>query len=346
MNDFVPLREVARFIWFIKQNYRANQNIVQTIPIIALCRERAGISSFSPRPEGALKLLEEMGMVKQIGTKLVLNSQCVELVESAESPLYLNEEQKEIIYEVLLSHKEIGQRIRNLFEKCKLTDEGFSAISADTIRIADAQTKWVTNLLQELDILFWDSSRFYLNKNKLKFLDSTMLRIVDMDEPTLEEILLFQKKMARMAEDFIVEWEKHRLESQGDSHLVKLVRRVSSENVNLGYDVISVDGGKNEDEDRFIEVKSSCRTSISFYWTSNEINSARKFGRNYWLYFVPKANSLPLKKPCICIIRNPINYLGKKLKYTEKSLHVWYEPPIMQSKSVLDLGEDWCGISV
>jgi len=346
MNDYVPLREVARFIWFLKHTKSSNLDIVRTTHIIDLCYERSGISSFSPRPDEALRFLEKIGIINKIGTNLKLSQQCIELVRSAENPLNLNEEQKEIIYAVLLSHKKIGQIIRNLFAACSLSKDGFPFISSDTIRTASERIKWVMYLLQELDVLSWDGYRFYLNKSKLRYVDSSMLKIIALDESTLEDILLFQKEVARAAEDFVVEWEKHRLEFQGDESLIKLVRRVSSENVNMGYDIVSVDGGKEGDTDRFIEVKSSCGTRVSFYWSSNEIDCARKLGKNYWLYFVPRANLLPLKKPCVHIIRDPISCLGKTLKYTEKILHVWYDSSTIRSTSVLDLGEDWCGISV
>jgi len=343
MNKFVPLREVARLIWFLKQKTSRELNIVRTMHIVDMCREKAGISSFSPNPERALEFLEEIAMVKQMGPKLMLDSHCIELVKSAESPLYINEEQKEIIYEALLSHKVLGQRIKDLFAKCNLTEEGFTAISNDTVRILDDNAKFLIRILQEIDVLYWDGYRFYLDKKRLRFLDSRMLRVVALDESTLDKILLFQKKFARAAENFIVEWEKHRLIFQGDEHLTKFVRRVSSENVNLGYDIASVEGGKSGDMDRFIEVKASCGTNISFYWTSNEMDCARKLGENYWIYFVPRAHMLPVKMPKVHIIRNPISCIGKTLKFTEKSLKVWYEPFKMDLKKILDLGDGWCG---
>lgn len=344
MNNFVPLREVARFIWFLKQKTSGNLKIIRTMHIIDMCREKAGISSFSPNPEGALKFLEEIEMIKQTGPNLRLSPQCIELVKSAESPLYINEEQKEIIYVALLSHKEIGQKIRDLFAICNLTERGFSAISVDTVRRLDNSVKFLVRILQEIDVLYWDGYRFNLDKKRLRLLDSRILRVIVMDESTLDKILLFQKKSARAAEHFIVEWEKHRLVFQGDEHLIKLVRRVSSENVNLGYDVASVEGGKDGDTDRFIEVKSSCGTDFSFYWTSNEIDCARELGKNYWIYFVPRAHILPIKMPIVHIIRNPSSCIGKTLKYTEKSLKVWYEPFKMHSKKILDFGDGWCGI--
>ncbi len=61
MNDYVPLREVARFIWFLKYTQSSNLDIVRTTPILDLCYERAGISSFSPRPDDALKFLQRFG---------------------------------------------------------------------------------------------------------------------------------------------------------------------------------------------------------------------------------------------------------------------------------------------
>lgn len=344
MNDFAPSREVARVIWFLKQKQNGDRGIVRTMQIIDLCNEHAGISSYSPHPDGALKFLEKIGIVNKVGIHLRLSTKCIELVRAAENPLNLNEEQKETLYAALLSHKEIGQIIRNLFTTFNPTENGVPAISSDSIRGADAKTKQIMYILQELDVLYWDGFRFQLNKDKLKFIDSNELRIIALDESTLEKILLFQKKVAKAAEDFVVEWEKHRLEFQGDIPLIKLVRRVGGENVNLGYDIASVEGGKNGDTDRFIEVKSSCGSSFSFYWSSNEIECARRLGKKYWLYFVPRANILPLKKPCMQIIRNPISCLGKTLKYTEKILQVWHEPSKKRGMRVIDFGDGWCGM--
>lgn len=344
MDNYVPLREVARIVWFMKQENSLRMNNVRAPIILDLCRERAGISSFSPRPEDALSLLEQIDMVRRVGRSLILSPECVDLIVSSESPLYLNEEQKEIIYGTLLSHNEIGGKIRDLFARCNVTGDGYSAISTDTVQWADEELEWITYILQELNILCWDGSRLKLNKEGLRISDPGIFGVVAMEESMLEEILLFQKKIAREAEDFIVEWEKQRLDFQGDSHLKNLVRRVSSENVLLGYDVASVEGGRDGDEDRFIEVKSSCGTNVSFYWTTNEMNCAKRLGENYWLYFVPRANILPGKRPCVHIIGNPIRHLGKTLKYKEKSLHVWFESEKAKPVS-LDFGHGWLGKS-
>jgi len=344
MNNFVPLREVARFIWFLKQKTNGNLRTIRTMHVVDMCRENAGISSFSPNPRGALKFLEEIEMIKQTGPDLRLSSQCIELVKSAKSPLYISEEQKEIIYVALLSHEEIGQKIRDLFELCNLTEEGFSAISVDTVRRLEDNVKFLIRILNEIGVLYWDGYRFNLDKKRLRLLDSRILRVIPMNESTLDKILLFQKKIARAAENFVVEWEKHRLVFQGDRPLINLVRRVSSENVNLGYDIVSVEGGKNGDTDRFIEVKSSCGMDFSFYWTSNEIDCARELGKNYWIYFVPRAHILPINMPIIHIIRDPVSCMGKTLKYTEKSLKVWFESSKMQPIKILNFGNGWYGV--
>ena len=38
--------------------------------------------------------------------------------------------------------------------------------------------------------------------------------------------------------------------------------------------------------DRFIEVKGTTKKEFSFYWSINEINTAKELSSNYWIYHV------------------------------------------------------------
>ena len=41
---------------------------------------------------------------------------------------------------------------------------------------------------------------------------------------------------------------------------------------------------------KYIEVKAVSESDLRFYWSKNEINKAKQFGRNYYLYLLPVKN--------------------------------------------------------
>ena len=79
------------------------------------------------------------------------------------------------------------------------------------------------------------------------------------------------------AELFVLNLEKEKL--KGSSYSPK---RVSQENVGLGYDIESyeIDGARI-----FIEVK-SLRNGKMFYWSNNEIGVSKRLGKHYLIYTI------------------------------------------------------------
>ena len=65
------------------------------------------------------------------------------------------------------------------------------------------------------------------------------------------------------------------------------IRQISIDFSNAGYDIESFNG-KTRDcvPDRFIEVKGTTKKEFSFYWSINEINTAKELSSNYWIYYV------------------------------------------------------------
>lgn len=88
----------------------------------------------------------------------------------------------------------------------------------------------------------------------------------------------------RMAEDWVVDFERRRLNGHP---LLAQIRRISSENVAAGFDVLSFSTTSALFHDRYIEVKSHT-SPVRFFWTSNEIAVARERGESYCLYLVDR----------------------------------------------------------
>lgn len=86
------------------------------------------------------------------------------------------------------------------------------------------------------------------------------------------------------AEEAIVSYERHRV----GSRFADCVEHVALLNAAAGYDVRSVT--VNEDgmvAPRYIEVKAVSGSSLQFYWTCNEVLTAKVLAQWYYLYLLP-----------------------------------------------------------
>ena len=87
------------------------------------------------------------------------------------------------------------------------------------------------------------------------------------------------------AEEWVVSFEKNRLK---EHPLRGQIRRVSDRHANAGFDVLSFRDRSSIAYNWLIEVKSYVDVP-RFYWTTNEIDCARRQGERYVLYLVDRS---------------------------------------------------------
>lgn len=116
-----------------------------------------------------------------------------------------------------------------------------------------------------------------------------------------------QAEQGADAEEYVVEYERKRL--QGHPR-IELVKRISLVDVGAGYDIESFEGPRSFLPDRFIEVKSH-KGSEHFFWSIGELEAAKELGDRYHLYLVDMdQHGAPEYAPFI--IRNPAVRLFEK----------------------------------
>jgi hypothetical protein len=335
-------RELARVLWLLKNKIYDISNVnVRTIQ--DLCNEFAGVSSFSPEPQIALSFLVDNNLVVNKNSKLFFSKMGLELIKQTDNPNRLNRNQINIISDVIFSNINYIKQIRILLSNLYLSEDIYY-LPNNIIDNLDEKTLDILYLLQELSLITWDGNNFTISYEKILKLLPDLLSDAAMSTDTLESMLDFQKKMGKKAESFILEWEKKRLKNIGYSSMLPFVKSISTDNVNAGYDIESVDGGEQADNERYIEVKSSTGLNPVFYWSANEIACARKYRKSYWIYFVPYAHRLPTSKPEVILIRDPVKYLGNLLVFSENVLKVWMESKHITSiKTTYNFGEEWQG---
>lgn len=101
----------------------------------------------------------------------------------------------------------------------------------------------------------------------------------------LKDILALQEKYGEEAEEFVLTFELMRLHKHPQKHEIK---RISKEFVNAGFDIESFNSVDSITNDRLIEVK-SYNNNVSFYWTMNEIETAKELGDLYFLYLIDRS---------------------------------------------------------
>jgi len=155
--------------------------------------------------------------------------------------------------------------------------------------------KWdVVNLFEDTQILPILYQTGFLQKNDLsvivnpefeKLISLKYKKKIPLEQ--LEKNLEHQKKIGDIAEKFVLNFEKNRLKNLGFEEESNKIRQISIDFSNAGYDIESFNG-KTKDgvPDRFIEVKGTTKKEFSFYWSINEINTAKELSSNYWIYHV------------------------------------------------------------
>ncbi|NCT55020.1 DUF3883 domain-containing protein, partial [Candidatus Falkowbacteria bacterium] len=110
-----------------------------------------------------------------------------------------------------------------------------------------------------------------------------------------------QKKndeIGKKGEKFVLDEERKRLKKLNINSHGKEPKNMS--NTNAGYDILSYN---KDGSDRYIEVKSSTSKKLtSFFITEHELEIAKNYRENYYIYIVTDVSG---KKPKIRIINNP-----------------------------------------
>ena len=178
------------------------------------------------------------------------------------------------------------------FGNAMLLSESGNDVWVDAKR-APGKQLGIATLLVELGVFRRDrltSPNWHIGKQyRDKFIQAVARQNETFSLGTLSAIGL-QRKMKHnleaglRAEDWVVDFEKSRLES----HPFKdQIRRISDEHVDAGFDILSFRDRKSLTHNRLIEVKSFVGAP-SFYWSANEIERARQEGERYILYLVDR----------------------------------------------------------
>lgn len=171
------------------------------------------------------------------------------------------------------------------------------------------------NFLIDAGMLVDRSPAFYeLNSTyELFFENSVKVRKKVLSLEKLKDIQLAQEMQGRQAEEYVVDFEKRRLEGHMN---IEEVKQISDFDVSAGFDIVSFESIESENIDRFIEVK-SFHKSPHFFWSANEYAEAQLRGIHYYIYLVDMDHYLE-KDYVPIIICNPSEKIMKESEWLVK----------------------------
>ena len=167
--------------------------------------------------------------------------------------------------------------------------------------------KITLHVFEYLGIVIRRNSEYAVDPQYLKHVREIRAETRGMTQEELEQSLDANRKLGFKAEELVVQYERKRLRELGLDAEADRVKRISVLDPEAGYDIKSFIGiGPAAEHDKFIEVKSSHKSAVEFYWTKNEIDVAQKLGDQYWIYFLHDfSNSVVLKDINPLAIKNP-----------------------------------------
>ena len=198
-------------------------------------------------------------------------------------------------------------------------------INSNDRRIKDFEGL-ILRILQQIKVAKYSDAKIIIdNADKNEVLDILCIGS-EINYDTFLKILKQKQLYGRLAEKFVEDMEKSRLTSIGREDLADLVKRISDQDISAGYDVRSFDGLTSDTRpDRFIEVKGNASGQMIFYFSKNEIDTARRMNKKYWIYCVLNVKSPALRK--LIMIKNPYMVIFKK-KNLKADAVMWkvYDP--------------------
>lgn len=142
------------------------------------------------------------------------------------------------------------------------------------------------------------------------FVEFQRKKKVEISLEKLKKQLEAQEEQGEKAEQFVLTYETTRLVNHPEKNKIK---QISIIDVTAGYDILSFDSDDSSKLDRFIEVKSYIGNP-HFYWSQNEIEKAKLYEAQYYIYLID----------------------------AEKITDVNYEPRIIKNPAEVILGsDDW-----
>lgn len=273
---------------------------------------RARYESFAQNYEDTVAFLRDIGLVRLNRNILIETPLCKKIITDGllkkQTPAHF----QDLIVEAVMSSKGIVRKDVEVF-------------LANFHEIAD-RYEWrpdlsqrlrlsgIRNILIELGLVrYYPMEDIYQIGESQSSLIKNCVRSRVISPKVAAKMREANEALGLAAERAVMEFEGKRLSQHNSKNLIKWVSLVD---VTLGYDIHSfsiIEANRGVFSDRFIEVKAVSGDDYRFFWTRNELESAKLLSDKYFLYLVPVSGKGKFDLEKLLIIQDPYQavYLGK-----------------------------------
>lgn len=234
------------------------------------------------------------------------------------------DELKKLLINMLLRNDcKYSESVNKFFELFDFVDGKYIYTPNEENRLKQSG---IRNFLYELGVVeLQDNNKTYELNIDSSFLPSEKLNLFQLSPEILIILLRINKEIGEKAELCVMDYERNRLKN--NDKLLSMLEHVALTDVNAGYDILSWELTANTQVNipRYIEVKAiPIKNNSRFFWSMNEIETARKYRDRYSLYLVPRIKDKFLIND-IQIIVNPVVEIfeGSNWKSKVENYSIW-----------------------
>ena len=318
----IPLYEFNRFVDLVSSLPLEKKKTVG-VEAVSDGLERIAIQVIGVDPYEIEQKSIDLGLIRSKNTRLSLTNNgnnLLKLQVVKDDDVIINdltEAQQQFFVELIFSSPNLKTDLQNIFSD-------FRIHHSKKIWFYDYEKPnpdWNEELLNWLDSCnFWNVVD---NKLEVKQLYNKHVSKIKKRTPVtqqhLEEIIKIEKEVGEKAEQLTLSYEKERLKDDYPD-MAMSVEQISKIDVAAGYDIESFNGkGSTLTTDRMIEVKGTSGTTPYFYWSENEIETAKSLKEKYWVYLWIEVKS-ETEGTLYKKIQNPYEKLFRKSKKKPKAV--------------------------
>ena len=313
----MKLRHVSNFLRVVKL-HKEEKEVKKTFgfqPIIENTYQNYDEFKKFCLDAGILKLKNDNFEFTKLGEKILENYE----------GNYLNKKQEELFIEGCFLDGNFSKIVLPLLAEFHEKNSKFWFPKDEIFNVC--MNSEILPMLYEIKLLEKKETKIFINE---KFTDKIQKLTIGfpkgkISQKRIDNSLKIMKKIGNLGEEIALEYERKRLMEMNCEKEAECVEQISEEFANAGFDIRSFNG-KSDDliHDRFIEVKSSTDTEFSIHWSHNEIEFAKKYPDNYWIYFIQKIDLQNQSSDEPILIQNPIKNILENEEYDKKSesLHI------------------------
>ena len=258
-----------------------------------------------------VNFLQEQGLIETKENQIVLKPRYEKFLIDLKEVRRPKEKVKKFIIDYFIGRKTpFSEYLNEFLSQFHLKNKQYEFTPSASERL---KYSGLRNFLIDLEFIYFDSTQIKYVVTDEYF--SAFAELRESYQLSVGEFLKIRQKkeeIGKAAELEIIEYEKERLSQF--PRLAEKIEHTAIKNVAAGYDIKSFEGKLNESANgvpKYIEVKAVSIWDYGFNWTRNEIEKAKLYKGNYYIYLLPVVGKNRFDLKGLRIIRDPYKNIYK-----------------------------------